>query len=89
MIVSLLFPQFDEFSEEEEDEEDDEEEESDDSNTRLESRNAAILNGNNRLQQGRKDSFNGYSKTRETVGSLGFNGQRKVWFVLPLVFCVF
>lgn len=67
----------DELSEEEEEEEDDDDK-SDDDSTILKSRNATIINGKNTLQQGKKDSFNGYSKTTETVGSLGFNGRRKL-----------
>ncbi|KAK1404982.1 transcription termination factor MTERF9, chloroplastic [Heracleum sosnowskyi] len=68
----------DEFSEEEEDdEEEDDDDNNNNNNTRLKSRNAAIMNGNNTLQQGRKDSFDAYSKARDTGGSLGFNGQRK------------
>lgn len=78
LLVSLLFPQLDEFSEDEEEEEEEEDDdESSDYNARPKLRNATIKNGKNTL------------KARDTVGSLGFNGQRKVWFVLPSVFCVF
>lgn len=86
-----MFSQLDEFSEEEEDgNDDDEEEESDDNDTRLKSRKATFRNGKNTLQQGSKDRvIHTYSKSRETVGSLGFNGQRKVYFVLLSAFYVY
>lgn len=72
LVVYLLFPQLDEFSEEEE-------EDVEESNDRLKSQNATFTNGNNTLQQGNKDIvIHTYSKSRETLGSFGFNGKRKV-----------
>lgn len=79
LIVSLLFAQLDELEEEEEEEEnDDDDEESDDNITRLRSRNATTKNGKITLQQGSKNGYNAYSKTREGVGSLSSNARPKV-----------
>ncbi|KAL1821447.1 hypothetical protein DCAR_0417858 [Daucus carota subsp. sativus] len=68
----------DELEEEEEEEEnDDDDEESDDNITRLRSRNATTKNGKITLQQGSKNGYNAYSKTREGVGSLSSNARPK------------